>query len=105
MTGSKIPSSGVGILQGQARAIVAVPWLRFFQRLSELVPRFGEATFSADTAVAVSLVPAETADTYVVAVQPPENNTFWVSSKTVDGFTLNAASTSSATVPFVIHRR
>ena len=97
-----IPTSGVAIA---GKAVPAVPWLRWFQFLADRQSRFGTATFSAGTSVAVTLTPEETTDTYAVSLEPSENNTFWISNKTVSGFTLNAASSTSAAVPFVIHRQ
>lgn len=99
---SEIPAARVALTGDKPPT---VPWLRWFQALARRSPRFGSATFSAGTSIAVTLVPEEATDTYAVALEPSENNTFWISSKAVGGFTLNAASTSSATVPFVIHRR
>jgi len=97
-----IPSSGVAI----AGALTpSVPWLRWFQSVADRKPRLGTATFSAGTSIAVTLTPDEATDTYAVTLEPPENNTFWISNKTVSGFTLNAANTTSAAVPFVIHRQ
>lgn len=99
---TRIPEARVGLVGDKPPT---VPWVRWFQTVARLLPRHGSATFSAGTSIAVSLVPPETSATYLVALEAPEDNTFWVSSKAVDGFTINAGSTSSATVPFVIFRR
>lgn len=80
-------------------------WRRFDQNMLARSPVSGEAEFSAGTTIAVTLETPLPDTDYNVLVDAPENNTFWATSKTVSGFTLNASSSTSATVGYTIVRR
>ena len=69
----------------------------------------GSAVFSpSGTSVSVSLPLAFTASAgitdYFVGLEPSENNTFWVDTKTNSGFNLNAANATAGTIRFVVRR-
>lgn len=80
-------------------------WRRFLRALLSRSPVSGQATFSAGTNVAVTLNPPLLDDQYNVLVDAPENNTFWATNKTPNGFTLNASSSTSVTVGYTTARR
>lgn len=64
----------------------------------------GTATFAAATTVAVSFGTAQPDTTYGVNITGSANKTFWVTTKTVNGFTINASSSSSDTVDWFVFR-
>jgi len=80
-------------------------WYRFFRRLLARSPVSGAETFSAGTTVAVTLAIPLPDTEYNVLIDAPENKQFWTTSKTATGFTLNASSSTSATVGYTIVRR
>lgn len=73
--------------------------------LRNRVPITGTATFAAATTVAVSFTTAEPSAAYHVNIDGGENKTFWVTSKTTTGFTINASASTSATVGWELIRR
>ena len=80
-------------------------WRRFFRALARRSPHSGTASFAAATSVAVALNPALSDDRYNVFLETPENRTFWITSKTKAGFTLNASTATSITIGYSIVRR
>lgn len=79
------------------------PWDLYVQSL--LRNAFsGTATFAAATTVAVSFAAAQPDANYGVVLGPTANKTFWVTAKGVNGFTLNASSTSSDAVDWFVYR-
>ena len=64
----------------------------------------GSATFAAATTVAVTLNKTQPDTSYYVSLGPQANKTFWVSSKTTTGFTLNASASSSDVVDWSLIR-
>jgi parallel beta-helix repeat protein len=64
----------------------------------------GIGTFSASTTATVSFSNAEPDTNYYVALGAPSNNTFWVSNKTVNGFTLNCSASVSVTLDWILIR-
>jgi hypothetical protein len=64
----------------------------------------GTVTFSAATTAAVTFAAAEPDTDYRISLGSMANKTFWVSNKTVNGFTINASSSSSDTVEWTIVR-
>jgi len=64
--------------------------------------RSGTATFGGATTCAVTFPYAMQNANYRVLLGPSDNKTYWVTSKTTTGFTLNASATSSATVDWMI---
>lgn len=64
----------------------------------------GTATFANSTTVVVAFSPVEPDTNYRVVLGPRGNKTFWVTSKTTTGFTLNASSTSTDLVDWVVLR-
>ena len=99
----KPPHPTVPMVDAEGR--IKVDWRAFFEEVSRRIPVFGTATFAAATTVAVTLAAAEPDAGYHIAlVDLPENNTFWVTSQTTLGFTINAASVSSATIGWALLR-
>lgn len=80
-------------------------WRRFFRGLLARSSVSGTETFSAGTTVAVTLATPLPDTDYNVLLSTPENKTFWVTSPTTTGFTLNASASTSATVGYTIVRR
>ncbi len=66
--------------------------------------RSGTATFVAATAVSVTFAVAEANASYKVLITPNANKTFWVTGKGTGGFTINASSSSSDTVDWMMFR-
>jgi hypothetical protein len=64
----------------------------------------GSTTFSAATTAAVTLTKTQPDANYIVTLGPQANKTFWVTSKTTSGFTLNASSSSSDVVDWAVTR-
>ena len=64
----------------------------------------GTATFVAATTALVAFSTPQADTSYKVTLGPQANKTFWVTSKTVNGFTLNASSVSSDSVDWHIGR-
>lgn len=64
----------------------------------------GAATFTAATTVAVTFAKAQPDTSYRVILGAEANKTFWVTSKTTAGFTLNASATSSDVVNWKVER-
>lgn len=65
----------------------------------------GSATFATAATKAVTFATAEPDTSYFVSIAGSANETFWVTSKTVNGFTLNSSNASStATVDWAISR-
>lgn len=65
----------------------------------------GQATFATAATVAVTFDRAEPDTDYFVALAGSVNETFWVTSKTTTGFTLNSSNASStATVDWILVR-
>ena len=104
MTTPRVPTAAAGALEGRPDSRLSPVWYRFLADVERAIPRTGEATFSAGTTVTVSLTPNEASADYKVHIEPSENNTFWISGKALDEFTINAANTSSTTVGWTIVR-
>lgn len=69
------------------------------------LPVTGEATFAAGTSVAVTFSAPEMDATYKIALLDlPADNRFWVSGKSVTGFTINAASSNSDSIGWALLR-
>ena len=64
----------------------------------------GTATFSASTTCAVVFTKPQPNYPYRVALAPQANKTFWVTNKTQIGFTLNASTSSSDNVDYIVTR-
>lgn len=83
-------------------------WYRFFfdllSALANRLPVVGSVTFAASTTVAVTFSKPEADANYTVWAAAPDNKTYWASSLTANGFTMNASSASSATVPYQLIR-
>lgn len=80
----------------------------WYQKLAELVDRTpitGTVTFAAATTAAVTFETPELSTDYNISVDASENKTFWVTSKTTTGFTLNASASTSAAVGWTLVRR
>ena len=92
-------------LPNDKEPVGAIAWRRFFRALLARSPISGEITFSAATNAAATLNPALPDDQYNVLLDVPENNRFWVSGKTANGFTVNASTPTSATLGYTIARR
>lgn len=81
-------------------------WLdKFVSAVRSNTEQAGTVTFAAATTAAVTFANAEPSANYNVALDSPENKTFWVTSKTTTGFTINASSATSATVGWALVRR
>jgi hypothetical protein len=81
-------------------------WLdKFVSALQSDAPLTGTVTFAAATSAAVTFTTPELTTSYNVALDSPENKTFWITSKTTTGFTINASSATSATVGWTVVRR
>lgn len=91
-----------------ANGLMSKYWYRFLETLVFVLglelPVKGAATFSSGTTVAVTFDTALDDANYAVVFDGEENNTFWPTSKTASGFTANAATSTSATVRWVLHR-
>jgi hypothetical protein len=64
----------------------------------------GTVTFTASTTITALLTKPQPNTSYFVAIAPQANKTFWVSDKLVDRFTLNASSSSSDVVDWIVTR-
>lgn len=64
----------------------------------------GSATFAAATTRAVTFGTAQVDTNYYITIAANANKTFWVTSKTTSGFTLNASAVSSDTVDWMLVR-
>jgi hypothetical protein len=64
----------------------------------------GSVTFAAATTASVNFAVAETNATYFVAISANANKTFWVTTKLTTGFIVNASSSSSDTVDWILIR-
>lgn len=64
----------------------------------------GSVTFVAATTAAVTLNKTQPDTSYYVSLGSQANKTFWVSSKTTTGFTLNASTASSDSVDWLLTR-
>lgn len=64
----------------------------------------GTAIFAAGTSIAVVFVSPQPDTNYKVALGALANKTFWVTAKTVAGFTINASSASSDSIDWIIGR-
>lgn len=64
----------------------------------------GSVTFASSTTATVTFPNAEVDGNYYVALGPQANKTFWVSGKGTSGFTINASSSSSDTVEWIMVR-
>jgi hypothetical protein len=64
----------------------------------------GSVTFTGGTSVSVTFPKDEPDANYFVAISASSNQTFWVTSKTVSGFTINASGSSTATVDWILVR-
>lgn len=79
-------------------------WRRFFQSLADRRPLAGTAGFAGTDRAAVALVPPMPDADYVVVLEPPENQTFWVEDKTPAGFAVRAATATTATISYSLSR-
>lgn len=79
-------------------------WVGFFKDVVARLPRSGQATF-AGASVAVQLDPKMPDDQYDVFLSPVENRVLWITSRTADGFTINASAASTDTIGYIIVRR
>lgn len=64
----------------------------------------GTATFVAATTVAVTLTKNQPNTDYRISLGPQSNNTFWITSKTVSGFTINASASNSSSIDWSVVR-
>jgi hypothetical protein len=64
----------------------------------------GAVTFAAATTATVTFAVAEPDATYFVAISANANKTFWVTAKGTSGFTMNASSSSSDVVDWILIR-
>ena len=64
----------------------------------------GSGVFSASTTATVSLPTPESDANYFIALGPTSNNSFWVTNKTVNGFTLNCSASVSTAIDWVMVR-
>lgn len=82
-------------------------YARFSDLVSALlnrIPITGSVTFSASTTAAVTFTTPESSASYQVKFDFPEDNYGWATSRTVNGFTANAKTSTSATVGWEIIR-
>lgn len=91
------------------KSILCQPWSSFYTALLNLIGANliwnGSATFNGAATVAVIFDEAQPDASYFVALSGDSNEAFWVTSKTVNGFTLNSSNaTSTATVDWQISR-
>jgi hypothetical protein len=100
------PTANERVLDSSGK--LTIEFYRFFNQLVNVLrvrlSITGTATFAAGTTIAVVLDNELPNTDYRVAVEATENNTFWITSKATTGFTINAASSSSATVGWVLTR-
>lgn len=81
-------------------------WLgKFVRSLQFNSAQTGTVTFAAATTAAVTFTNSEPSANYNVSVEPPEDRRWWITSKTVSGFTLNVSSSSSAIYLWTVFRR
>ncbi len=104
MTTPRAPATDVGILEGQPESRLSPSFYDFFVDLEQSSVRAGQATFAAGTSIVVPLSPQEISANYLIYVEATENNTFWVTGKQQDQFTINAATSTSATVGWTLVR-
>ena len=92
-----------------AAGIISRVWWQALDRIVRAVrfhlPVTGQATFAADTTVAVTFsVPEKTTD-YNIHIEAVANRTYWITSKATTGFTVNASASNSDTVGWTVVRR
>jgi hypothetical protein len=73
-------------------------------RYSSSLNDAGTVTFAAATTATVTLTATQPAADYLVVLGPQANKTFWVSGQTTTQFTINASSSSSDVVNWVLTR-
>lgn len=73
-------------------------------RYSSSLNDAGTVTFAAATSATVTLTKTQPAADYLVVLGPQANKTFWVSGQTTTQFTINASSSSSDVVNWVLTR-
>jgi hypothetical protein len=73
-------------------------------RYSSSLNDAGTVTFAAATTATVTLTKTQPAADYLVVLGPQANKTFWVSGQTTTEFTINASSSSSDVVNWVLTR-
>ncbi|MGY3366235.1 hypothetical protein ACVWZL_003360 [Bradyrhizobium sp. GM2.4] len=65
----------------------------------------GTVTFAAATTASITFSPvSQPSSRYVVTLEPTDNKTYWITSKTTAGFTINASSATSATIGWRVTR-
>lgn len=84
--------------------VMSREWYSRLLAIVDRVPVTGTATFAAATTVAVTFASPELSTDYMIVVEPAANRTYWPSSKTVTGFTLNASASNSDTVNWALLR-
>lgn len=75
-----------------------------YTALLNRIPITGSATFVAGTTVAVTFATPEPDANYRIYVSPDANRTYWATSETTSGFTLNASASNSDTVGWLLMR-
>lgn len=87
---------------------LAREWRKFFSDLTSFLgkklPLRGAATFAAGTTAAVVFDTPEPSANYQIYASPPDSKTYWATSKTVNGFTLNASANVTGTVGWQLLR-
>lgn len=97
----------IGSISYRTSSAPAVTSANYFTTEPSANLQFGSSTFASAATAAATLSVAYVASAldYVVGVEPTANETFWVTSKTTSGFTLNSSNaTSTAVVPWVVKR-
>jgi hypothetical protein len=64
----------------------------------------GQVSFAAATTASVVFTNPQPSAAYFVAISANANKTFWITAKTITGFTVNASSTSSDAVDWMVVR-
>lgn len=64
----------------------------------------GTATFSAATTCAVSFSYTRPNANYKIALAPQDNKTYWITSKSTTGFTINASGSTSASIDWMLRQ-
>lgn len=101
------PHPSVSVLDAAGRFVREwFDWIdKFAKNIRFNAPLTGTVAFSAATSATVTFATPEASANYNVSLDPPENKTFWVTSKATTGFTVNASGSTSVTVPWTLHRR
>jgi hypothetical protein len=91
-----------------ARGVATREFHQWLSEVCDRLPITGTATFAAGTSVVVDFTAAGLADqvdtNYIVVLEPVEDKTFWVTSKNVGDFTLNASVATSAEIKWALLR-